>query len=244
MINVKDLSCGYEQRVLQNLNFKTTNNLVILGANGAGKSTLAKTLCGLLSYEGEIHINNSLLQKLSAQERAKTITYIPPKLESYDTYITVLAFVLMGRHPYKASFEAYSREDQAFALKLIQEQQLDPDKKIGELSSGQQQLLLITQALAQESQIIIFDEPTANLDPQHSVAFYKALHALNHGTQKVVITHDLNLARKLNYEVLFVKEHTARHYIDPKDFFTPEHLKKAYGVGFTLENDTLGVIYG
>ena len=244
MIEVKALKCGYEQTILHDLNITTTQNLVVLGANGAGKSTFAKTLCGLLPYEGEISIDNTSLQDISPQERAKTITYIPPKLESYDTYITVLAFVLMGRHPYKASFEPYSQEDEQLALELIQAHQLDPNKRIGELSSGQQQLLLITQALAQESKIIIFDEPTANLDPQHSVAFYQALQSLHNATQKVIITHDLTLAYKLGYEVLFIQERTATHYTNPSQFFTTETLQKAYGVHFTLENNTVEVVYG
>jgi len=244
VIEVQKLTCGYKQTVLDNLNIKTSNNLVVLGTNGAGKSTLAKALCGLLPYEGTISIENTPLQMLSAQERAKTITYIPPKLESYDTYITVLAFVLMGRHPYKASFESYSQEDTSLALELIHTHNLDPDKHIGELSSGQQQLLLITQALAQESKIIIFDEPTANLDPHHGVAFYKALQSLHHGTQKIIITHDLNLAHKLGYEVLFIQDGRATHYVNPSDFFTTDTLQKAYGVNFTLENGTLGVVYG
>jgi len=244
MIEVEALKCGYRETVLHGLNVKTAMNLVVLGTNGAGKSTLAKAICGLIPYEGTISIENIPLQILSPQERARTITYIPPKLESYDTYITVLAFVLMGRHPYKASFEPYSKEDETLALKLIHAHNLDPDKKIGELSSGQQQLLLITQALAQESKIIIFDEPTANLDPHHGVAFYKALQALNHDTQKIVITHDLNLAHKLGYEVLFIQDGMATHYVEPCDFFTTSNLEKAYGVDFTLENGTLGVVYG
>jgi len=244
MIEVNSLNCGYEHAILTNINFTTTGNLVILGANGAGKSTLAKVLCGLLPYKGEVQINHIFLQNISPQERAKTITYIPPKLESYDTFITVLDFVLMGRYPYKASFEAYSSEDRALALKLIQAQHLDPNKKIGELSSGQQQLLLITQALAQESKIIIFDEPTANLDPQHSVAFYRALQSLDKETQKIVITHDLNLAHKLAYELLFIQDGAATHYTDPSSFFTTTNLKEAYGVDFILANGTLGVVYG
>jgi len=244
MITVEALSCGYEQTILKNLSITTANNLVILGSNGAGKSTLAKALCALLPYNGKIALHNTPLQELSAQERAKTITYIPPKLESYDTFITVLDFVLMGRHPYKSPFEAYSEDDETLAHSLIQEHALQPHKKIAELSSGQQQLLLITQALAQESKIIIFDEPTANLDPHHKVAFYKALQSLNDATQKIVITHDLNLAYKLGYEVLFIQNGTAKHYVDTNTFFTKNNLKESYGVDFTIEHGTLGVVYG
>ncbi len=243
MIETKALTCGYAQTVLENISITTAHNLVVLGANGAGKSTFAKALCALLDYEGEIFINTNSLKTISAQERAKTITYIPPKLESYDTYISVLDFVLMGRYPFKASFEPYSEADEALAHSLIKTYNLDPNKTIAELSSGQQQLLLITQALAQESKIIIFDEPTANLDPHHSVAFYKALQTLDKTTQKVIITHDLNLAHKLGYEVLFIQDKSATHFTDPEEFFTQERLKKAYGVDFILKDNSIEVVY-
>ena len=243
MIETKNLSCGYETTIIDALTFKSEKNLVILGANGAGKSTLAKALCALLKSEGEIFIDETPLSALSAHEQAKAITYIPPKLESYDTYISVLEFVLMGRHPYKNPFAEYSEDDQKMAKRLISKSRLDPHKSIGVLSSGQQQLLLITQALAQESKIIIFDEPTANLDPKHSLEFYKALQDLEQDTQKIVITHDLNMAYKLGYEVLFIADGGGRHYKDPTQFFTPQNLKTCYGVTFKLTEGMLGVIY-
>ncbi len=243
MIETQVLSCGYEHNIIEALSFKTAKNLVILGANGAGKSTLAKALCGLIEYEGEILINTTSLSHFSAQERAKSITYIPPKLESYDTYITVLEFVLMGRHPYKSPFSDYTDKEQALARALIKTHALDPRKSIGALSSGQQQLLLITQALAQESKIIIFDEPTANLDPKHSLEFYKALQGLKSDTQKVIITHDLGLAYKLGYEVLFIEQKSAKHYQNSKDFFTSENLHSCYGVSFEQHAGLIGVCY-
>lgn len=243
MVAVEALTCGYTQPVLKEISFKTAENLVILGSNGAGKSTLAKALCGLLDAQGEVIINNKPLKTLSPIQRAQEITYIPPKLESYDSYITVLEFVLMGRHPYKAPYTPYTEEETALAHRLIDLHTLDATKKIGELSSGQQQLLLITQALAQESRIIIFDEPTANLDPKHSLEFYRSLQSLSDTTQKILITHDLNLAYKLGYEVLFIKGDGAEHYPDPQTFFTATQLEAAYGLTFEITERMLGVRY-
>ena len=243
MIETKSLSCAYTHKIIENLSFKSAHNLVILGANGAGKSTLAKALCGLLAYKGEVMINHRPLSQLSPQERAKEITYIPPKLESYDPFISVLEFVLMGRYPYKSPFTAYSEEEIEVAKELIEKSALDAQQSISSLSSGQQQLLLITQALAQESSIIIFDEPTANLDPKHSLSFYHALQNLNPATQKIIITHDLNLAYKLKYDVLFISDKRGQHYQDSADFFRPENLKACYGVTFQQRGGMLGVHY-
>ncbi len=243
MITVTHLSCGYQKPVLHKISFTAEKNLCILGANGVGKSTLAKALSGLLASEGEIAINTTALQAFSAVSRAKAITYIPPKLESFDGLISVYEFVLMGRYPFKDPFSTYSKADATLVKKLIKESALEPGQQINELSSGQQQLLLITQALAQQSGIIIFDEPTANLDPKHAKDFFNALHALPKATQKIVITHDLNLARQLGFEILFLRRDEAELYKDPNGFFQRDNLEACYGVSFKVNDDVIGVAY-
>ena len=243
MITVTHLTCGYQKPVLHDISFTAEKNLCILGANGVGKSTLAKALSGLIPAEGEITINTEALQVLSADSRAKTITYIPPKLESFDGLISVYEFVLMGRYPYKEPFSSYNQEDETLVKKLIEESALEPTQQINELSSGQQQLLLITQALAQQSEIIIFDEPTANLDPKHAKDFYDSLHTLPRTTQKIVITHDLNLARQLSFEILFLQNHEAKLYRDPALFFQRDNLEACYGVSFNVADGHIGVAY-
>jgi iron complex transport system ATP-binding protein len=244
VIRVKELTCGYERTVLHSVSFSFAGNLCILGANGVGKSTLAKALCGLLPFEGEIAIDAKPLNAYSASERAKTITYIPPKLQSFDTYISVEEFVLMGRYPHKTALGGYSDEDMQRVAALLKETGLEPGHAVTALSSGQQQLLLIAQALMQESRIILFDEPTANLDPRHARDFYLALRRLPAKTQKIVITHDLHFARALGYPVLFLHEKHFRLYEEPQRFYTPENLEACYGVAFRA--DALGpeVHYG
>ncbi len=243
MIVVEGVSCGYQRPVLHDISFSAQRDLCVLGVNGIGKSTLAKALCGLIPAEGEILIDGRDLKSFSAAPRAKAITYIPPKLESFDTLITVHEFILMGRYPYKDPFTAYSAEDEKLVTGLIEESALEADHLIGELSSGQQQLLLIAQALSQQSDIIIFDEPTANLDPKHAKDFYDALHTLPEKTQKIVITHDLNLARQLGFEILFLQKDRAKHYSDPDAFFQRDNLEACYGVAFSVNDDVIGVAY-
>ncbi len=243
MIVVEAVSCGYQRPVLHDISFSAEGDLCVLGVNGIGKSTLAKALCGLIPARGEILIDGKDLHSFSAGLRAKAITYIPPKLESFDGLITVHEFVLMGRYPYKDPFTAYSEKDEKLVTTLIEESTLEAGHRISELSSGQQQLLLIAQALSQQSDIIIFDEPTANLDPRHAKTFYDALNTLPETTQKIVITHDLNLARQLGFEILFLQEDAARHFKDPNIFFQADNLEKCYGVTFTINEDVIGVAY-
>lgn len=243
MIDVRNLSCGYEKRVIANASFKITGNLCILGPNGVGKSTLAKALCALIDYEGDIIINALSLTDYSAENRAKAITYIPPKLSSFDTFIRVDEFVLMGRYPHKDPFSDYSQEDRALVEALLAKTDLEPGHRIGELSSGQQQLLLIAQALVQESRIIIFDEPTANLDPKRTKEFYQALGTLNGETQKIIITHDLNLAKRVGYAILFLTPDGIELFEKPETFFTQENLKRCYGVDFEVHDSHVEVKY-
>jgi len=243
MISVSNLSCGYDKTVLKAVSFSCGENLAVLGPNGVGKSTLAKALCGLLPYEGEILINSRPLQTYSSGERAKTITYIPPKLSSFDAYITVEEFLLMGRYPHKPALSGYTEEDRQRVGALLRETGLEPGHAVTALSSGQQQLLLIAQALIQESSIILFDEPTANLDPKHAHDFYQALKKLPKQTQKVVITHDLHFAKALGYPLLFLHEEGLHLYRDPKAFFTPENLESCYGVVFRPDAESPEVAY-
>lgn len=243
MISVKELSCGYEKSVLEAVSFSCSENLSILGANGVGKSTLAKALCGLLPHQGEIIINGRPLEEYTAGERARAITYIPPKLASFDAFITVEEFILMGRYPHKTVLSGYTDEDRERVGALLKETGLPPKHAITALSSGQQQLLLIAQALIQESRIILFDEPTANLDPKHARDFYRALKKMPQQTQKVVITHDLHFARALGYPVLFLHEAYVRLYEEPQRFFTPENLSLCYGVAFRPDAESPEVQY-
>jgi len=243
MISVSNLSCGYDRTVLNAVSFSCRGNLAVLGANGVGKSTLAKALCGLLPYKGEILIDDIPLKTYSAAERAKNITYIPPKLNSFDAYITVEEFVLMGRYPHKPALSSYSGKDVKRVRALLDEAGLEPKHAITALSSGQQQLVLIAQALVQESRIILFDEPTANLDPKHAHDFYRSLQKLPTQTQKIVITHDLHFARALGYPVLFLHDDTVRLYEDPRTFFTPQNLESCYGVAFRPDAESPEVAY-
>ncbi|MCK9472864.1 ABC transporter ATP-binding protein [Sulfurimonas sp.] len=233
MIELKSLSCGYfSDVILQNINIKIDEHLSILGANGSGKSTLAKAICNLIDFSGEVSIESKNIKELSFLEMAKGISYIPAKLEIYDSFITLEEFVLLGRFAHKKSFFEYSHEDKKIAkqkIKLLGLEHLKAHTLLS-LSSGEQQLALIAAALAQESKIIIFDEPTANLDPHNSKIIASYIKKLKVTHQVILITHDLHLACYVENPILFIKDKNAHLY--GKDFFDDEVLKELYGVGF------------
>ncbi len=240
MIELKDLKCAFDKRVvLEDVSLKIESHLSILGANGSGKSTLAKAICSLIEYDGEVTINSTDIKKLSLNEKAKALSYIPAKLEIYDSFITVEEFVLLGRFPYKKSFFEYSDKDKDIAKQTLEFLKIShlKENSVSSLSSGEQQLALIAQALAQQSKIIIFDEPTANLDPHNSKIIAEHIKGLKKYHQIILITHDLHLASYVNSPVVFIKDKTTHYY--EENFFNDSTLEKLYDVSF----DSLAVKY-
>ncbi|HUH43043.1 MAG TPA: ABC transporter ATP-binding protein [Sulfurimonas sp.] len=233
MIELKNLTCSYEKNIiLKDVNLKIASHISILGANGSGKSTLARAMCSLIDYDGEIVIDGVDLKSLSNKTRAKTISYVPPKLELYDSFITLSEFVLLGRFAYKKSFFDYSSEDKEIADKYIKLLGLEHlrDHTLLSLSSGEQQLSLMASALCMQSSIMIFDEPTANLDPYNSKIVATYIKNLKRTHQIILITHDLHLASFIGSDVAFIKDKNVTFYGD--EFFSDKVLEELYGVSF------------
>lgn len=233
MIKLDSLSCSYDnEKILSSVDLEISSHLSILGANGSGKSTLVRSICGLIDYDGKITIDEVDIKSLSNILRAKTISYIPPKLELYDPYITLYEFVLLGRFVYKRSFFEYTQEDSAIAKKnidLLGLKELQNHTMLS-LSSGEQQLALIASALSQESKIIIFDEPTANLDPHNAKIVANHIKNLKNRHQIILITHDLHLAYFIDSPVAFIKDKKISLF--ESGFFDDEILRDLYGVEF------------
>ncbi|MBC8238428.1 MAG: ABC transporter ATP-binding protein [Helicobacteraceae bacterium] len=240
MIEIKNLSCTFDEKtILENINLNISHHLSILGANGSGKSTLAKAICGLIKTDGEVHIHKQEIQTFERKQRAKTISYIPAKLEVYEQNITVEEFVLLGRFPHKTAFFDYSAKDKKIAEQTLEFLKISHLAKhtLLSLSSGEQQLSLIAQALSGQSKIIIFDEPTANLDPHNSKIIAEHIKGLKEFHQVILITHDLHLAAYVNSPVAFIKDKHAHYY--EEGFFDDVTLSKLYDVDF----DALAVKY-
>lgn len=234
MIEIKNLSCKFEQNIIfEDINLSIQNHLTILGANGSGKSTLAKSICSLIDFKGEILLDSANIKALSTTDKAKKISYIPAKLEIYDSNISVEEFVLLGRFPHKQSFLDYSIKDKNITTQTLEFLNIAHLKNhtVTSLSSGEQQIALIAQALAGQSEIIIFDEPTANLDPHNSKIIAKHIKGLKEYHNVILITHDLHLACYIDSPVVFIKDKSALNY--EKDFFSDETLQDLYGVEFS-----------
>jgi len=216
MLTIKN----YSNQILTNINLelKKDENLIILGSNGAGKSTLAKILCGITSSK-DIQLNRKYLHTLSAKERSKYINYIPPKLEIFDEYITIKTFLELSRLYGEISVES--------AIKVLKLKELENSScKI--VSSGEQQRLLLASSLLHGAEITIYDEPTANLDPNHTVEVYQLLKS-DKIKSRIIITHDLTLAYRLGYRVVYMDAGEISFDGSSERFFEPSNLKRYFG---------------
>ena len=240
MISLQNITCRFEEKtVLEDLNLDIESHLSILGANGAGKSTLAKIICDLVAFEGSVTIDQQSLKEFSLKERAKLLSYIPAKLDIYDAFITLEEFTLLGRYAHKTSIFDYSKKDKKITHECLEFLHIEhlASHSMNSLSSGETQLALIAQALTQQSKIIIFDEPTANLDPKNSKIIAEHIKGLKEFHQVILITHDIALAAFIDSPVAFIKEKQLHYY--EKEFFKEETLQNLYEVEF----NALGVKY-
>ena len=211
---------NYSNAVLHNIDFTLNEgeNLVILGANGVGKSTLAKVLCALEPSSCVTLFDKNLAQ-LSAKERAHYINYLPAKLDIFDEYISVYEYLELSR--------LFCEVPTTEVLEQLHISHLanQPCKR---LSSGEEQLVMLASAMLHNAHITIFDEPTANLDPIKTQQVFRFLQS-DLLTHKIIITHDLNIAHKLGYTVLYLQDGKMGFFGANEDFFTPHTLHNIFG---------------
>lgn len=206
-IQTNELSVGYEGNkstdkkiILEKINLSLEKGKLtcLLGPNGSGKSTLLRSLAGLqVPLSGNVMLNDKDILSFSGEALAKQLSMV--LTDRIDVaYITVKDIVKLGRTPYTNWFGVLTETDYQkieWALNATGIKELE-DQKILELSDGQRQKVLIARALAQDTDIIILDEPTAHLDLPNRLDLMQLLHELAKNTNKAVLvsTHELDLA--------------------------------------------------
>jgi len=219
VLHTQNLSIGYAKgksvTIIQkdiSLDLEKGKLVALIGKNGIGKSTFLKTITGILEpIAGSIVLNNKNLLDYDTNELAQEMSLVlteslPP------SNLTVYEIVALGRQPYTNWLGTLTLEDQqkineAIALTGISD---FIHKKHYEISDGQLQKVMIARALAQDTSIIILDEPTTHLDLVHKVTLLKLLSRLTHETGKTILysTHDLDLAIQLTDEMIVFTETT------------------------------------
>ncbi len=213
VLYTRDLNIGYTSKtgktvIAKNLNLKLSEGelIALIGANGIGKSTLLRTITGIQKpLEGDVLLNDRNILEYEPLELAQNLSVVlTEKLPPSN--LTVFELVALGRQPYTNWLGTLTDADTAKvyeALELTQISHLS-NKKHYEISDGQLQNVLVARALAQNTKLIILDEPTTHLDLVHKVALFKLLKKLTHETGKCILfsTHDVDLAIQLSDEMI------------------------------------------
>ena len=218
-ISTNKLSIGYDATIVQrdlSFSLKPGEMVCMLGPNGCGKSTLLRTLAGLQpALSGEYYLtaersNSATVSHLTAQ-RSKDIALVLTERLSMDN-TTVHDVVALGRYPYSSFLDGLTKEDEAIIAESLKQVGFDLSTFNFHLSffnahsDGEKQRILIAKALAQQTPIILLDEPTAHLDLPHRILILRLLRKLAHEQNKTILisTHELDLALALSDRILLM----------------------------------------
>ncbi len=239
-IEVTDLKFSYRtEEVLKGISFFASEGklLCVLGKNGAGKSTLFRCILGLLrNYGGGIRIDGVKAADLSTRELAKKVSYIPQNHATVYAY-SVLDMVMMGTTVYLGRFQNPGRKQRAAAEKALETMKIPhlKDRSFSEISGGEQQMVLIARALAQQTKILIMDEPCSNLDYGNQIRLMRALKELaKQGYLVIQSTHNPEHVFLFADEVLVIREGIVEAMGDVDRTLTEELLQRVYGVKVNL----------
>ncbi|MCB2297365.1 ABC transporter ATP-binding protein [Clostridium tagluense] len=241
-ISVNNLSIGYEDNIIienMNLSIPRGKISVIIGANGCGKSTLLKSIARVIKPKsGEIFINQKNIKSQKEKYMATQVAFLPQG-PVCPSGITVKELVAFGRFPHQKIIGGLKAHDKEIIHWAIQETGLKDfeDKEIENLSGGQRQRAWIAMTLAQETDIIMLDEPTTYLDMSYQLEVLQVLEKLN--KQKnitiVMVLHELNNACRFASNIIALKKGKIICQGIPKAAITKENLKEIYGIDGRLQ---------
>jgi iron complex transport system ATP-binding protein len=206
----------------------------LLGPNGCGKTTLLRLLSGMLSpQQGRITLKGRPLADLARRDIARSVAHVPQ--ETHATFdFTVLDIVLMGRYPHLGAFELEGPADLEIARGAMHATgTADLERRpFASLSGGEKQRVVIAAALAQASDVMLLDEPTASLDLAYQIEVASIVRRLNRerGTTMVLSTHDLNLASAVCDEIVLLRDGVVQGHGPTAQTITAEHIRTTFGV--------------
>lgn len=236
-LSAEAITLAYGDRtVVERLNLEIAPGRItaIVGANGCGKSTLLRALARLIApREGQVVLDGKALHQRHSKEIARTLGLLPQSPIAPEG-IAVADLVGRGRHPHQRLLARWSARDYdavAAALAATGTEDL-ADRSIDELSGGQRQRVWIAMALAQETDILLLDEPTTFLDVAHQIDVLDLLTDLNRdrGTTIVMVLHDLNLAARYADELVAVREGRVHAIGDPAQVVTADLVREVFGL--------------
>jgi iron complex transport system ATP-binding protein len=216
---------------------------VFIGGNGCGKSTLLRSIARLLKPQtGSILLEGEAISKLSTKEVARKMAILPQS-PSAPEGLTVLQLVKQGRYPYQTWLKQWSEEDEDKVTAALEATGIAhlKDRSVDSLSGGQRQRAWIAMTLAQDTDIILLDEPTTYLDMTHQIEILDLLYELNEkeGRTIVMVLHDLNLACRYAHNIVAIKDQKIFAQGKPEVVINCGLVKNVFGMNCEVTIDPL-----
>lgn len=238
-MNVIDLIKKYDgKEVVKGVSFEIPKGKVLslIGPNGAGKSTVMGMISRLIAKDaGIINFEDKDISKIKSKELAKKLAILTQN-NNIQMKLTVEELVSFGRFPYSGS--RLNEEDKAIIAKAINYMELDSlkDRFIDELSGGQRQRALIAMVIAQDTEYVLLDEPTNNLDIYHASNLMKTVRKLSDelGKTVILVLHEINYASFYSDYVCAFKDGIIAKYGTVDEVINKETLSEIYGVDFEI----------
>ena len=242
-LSLRGVSLGYSGRPIVDhidLDIEPGSFTSILGPNGCGKSTLLKGMTRLLRpLSGDIYLDGKPLRHWGAKAAARRVGLLPQSSSAPDGS-TVYGLVRRGRFPHQSFLSPWSERDEQ-AVRAAMDRTGTTDLRtaqVGELSGGQRQRVWVAMALAQDTEILLLDEPTTFLDINYQLDLLELFAELNReGRTIVAVLHDLNLAARFSTRIAAMRDGALQAYGTPEEVITESTISNIYGVMSTIIPD-------
>lgn len=240
-INIKDLKIGYDKKIIiEDLDLSIEEGKVtsIIGPNGCGKSTLLKSIGRILKKEkGEVFLLDKNMDNMKSKEIAEKLAILSQN-PTAPSELKVEELVSYGRYPHRSNVNKLSRKDKEkieWALKVTNTLEFR-ERELSDLSGGQRQRVWLAMALAQETDILLLDEPTTFLDMSHQLEVLNIVNNLNekHKCTIVMVLHDINHAAKYSDFIIAMKDGKILYKDEPNSIMNKEVLKNIYNIDAEL----------
>lgn len=243
-ISTKNLNISYGNLdIVKDLNLDIPKGKIttIIGSNGCGKSTILKTIARIIQAKsGDIFVNNINIKEQSPKDLAKVMAVLPQSPQA-PSGLTVEELIAYGRFPHQKGFGKMRKEDEDIVTWALQSTGIEEfrERPIEALSGGQRQRAWIAMALAQQTEILILDEPTTYLDLAHQLEILKLLEELNkkQGTTIVMVIHELNNAARFADNMIGVKKGQVVCQGTAHEVMTKENLKELFNIDAEIVED-------
>jgi iron complex transport system ATP-binding protein len=245
-IETKNLSLSYgETLIIDELDLKIPKGeiSVFIGANGCGKSTLLRSIARLLKPKsGSVILEGEAIAKLSTKEVAKKMAILPQSPTAPEG-LTVLQLVKQGRYPHQSWLKQWSEEDEKKVNDALKATRLEDlkERPVDSLSGGQRQRAWIAMTLAQDTDVILLDEPTTYLDMTHQIEILDLLFELNEKRKRtvVMVLHDLNLACRYAHNIVALKDQKVYDQGKPEYVINRSLVQNVFGMECEVTMDPL-----